>query len=63
MKIINKFDSCCHGGISYQVFEGEINKTMEKLDNGKFTIFLDDSHNGHKISNTALQVILENIKN
>jgi hypothetical protein len=63
IKIINKFDSCCHGGISYQVFEEEINKTMEKLDDGKFTIFLDDSHNGHKISNTALQVILENIKN
>jgi len=63
IKIINKFDSCCHGGISYQVFEEEIIKTMEKLNNGKFSIFLDDSHNGHKISDTALQVILEKIKN
>jgi hypothetical protein len=63
IKIINEFDSCCHGGISYQVFEEEIMETMEKLNNGNFTIFLDDSHNGHKISNTALQIILENIKN
>ena len=63
IKIINKFDSCCHGGISYQVFEEEIMETMEKLNNGNFTIFLDDSHNGHKISDTALQVILENIRN
>ena len=63
IKIINKFDSCCHGGISYQVFEEEVMETIEKLNNGNFTIFLDDSHNGHKISDTALQVILENIRN
>jgi len=62
IKIINKFDSCCHGGISYQVFEEEIMETMIKLNNGNFTIFLDDTHNGHKISDVALQVILENIR-
>jgi hypothetical protein len=63
IKIINKFDSCCHGGISYQIFEEEVIQTMEKLNNGKFSIFLDDSHNGHKISDAALQIILENIEN
>jgi hypothetical protein len=63
IKIINKFASCSHGGISYQVFAEEIIKTMEKLNNGKFSIFLDDSHNRHKISDTALQVILQNIRN
>lgn len=63
IKIINKFDSCCHGGISYQIFEDEIDKTMSKLNNGNFTVFLDDTHNGHKISDISLQIILENIKN
>jgi len=63
IKIINKFDSCCHGGISYQVFEEEMAQTMTKLNNGNFTIFLDDTHNRHKISDAALQVILENINN
>ena len=63
IKIINKFDSCCHGGITYQVFEEEMMETMVKLNNGNFTIFLDETHNRHKISDTALQVILENIRN
>ncbi|WP_371504429.1 hypothetical protein [Nitrosopumilus adriaticus] len=62
VKIINKYDSCCHYGISYQIFEDKIVKILDKLDSGSFEVYLDDTHMGHKISDTSLNLILQNIK-
>ena len=61
LKILNKYDSCCYYGISYQIFENTVKEKMFQLDNGSFDIFLDDTHREHKISEDALSLILEEI--
>ena len=61
LKIINKYDPCCHYGISYQLFENDIMEIMEKLDNGSFSIFLDTTHTEHKISEEAKSIIFNSI--
>ena len=62
IKIINKYDSCCHYGITYQTFEDEITNLINSLESGSFSIFLDDTHMEHKISENALDIILKSIK-
>ena len=56
-KILNKFDSCCNYGLSYLTFENEVQNTMKKLGQGKFQIYLDETHREHKISDYALEII------
>ena len=63
VKIINKYDSCCHYGISYKTFEDEIVIIMDKLGSGSFEVFLDDTHMQHKISDNSLNIILQHIQN
>jgi len=61
-KILNKYDSCCYYGISYQVFENKIKEKMIQLqDENSFKIYLDDSHRGHMISTKVMGLILENL--
>lgn len=63
LKILNKYDSCCYYGISYQVFEDDVKQVMRELDNGSFEIYLDTTHREHKISETALNLILNSMQN
>jgi len=62
IQILNKYDSVCCGGIGYLTYEGEIKKIMNDLE-GEFEVYLDDTHREHKISDTALNVILNDLEN
>lgn len=62
LKIINKYDSCCYGGITYKLFDSLIAQKLELLEKGKFEIFLDESHYSHKISELAMTKILNVLK-
>ncbi|MCG8419146.1 MAG: hypothetical protein MJE77_14515 [Proteobacteria bacterium] len=57
LQILNKYDSCCFSGISYQTYHHIIQWRAERL-GGSFDVFLDDSHHEHKISERALAAIL-----
>ena len=60
-QIFNKNDSCCFSGDGYETYEFVIKDKMSQLGKGNFQIFIDDSHNQHKISGQALKLIYENI--
>lgn len=62
-KIINKYDSCCHGGTTYELFETDISKTLMKFSSGYFEIFSDDTHFEHKISEHSLKFIFKKLNN
>ena len=61
IQIFNKNDPCCFSGYGYESYEYFIDNKLAQLGKGSFQIFLDDTHNQHKISNTALEHIAKNI--
>jgi len=63
VQIFNKYDSCCFSGEFYKTYETKVKDTLSKLNNGYFDIFLDDTHRTHKISDKALEIIIQSILN
>ena len=62
LQILNKYDSCCYAGIKFQLYENKIKEVLEKLGNGIFEVYSDESHYGHKISDKALNVIFNDLE-
>ena len=62
VQIFNKFDPCCFSGERAKIYSDEIQSTLSKLGKGEFEIHIDDTHKNHKISNHALEIILNDIK-
>ena len=62
VQIFNKFDPCCFSGERAKIYSDEIQSTLSKLGKGKFEIHIDDTHKNHKISNHALEIILNDMK-
>lgn len=63
LQIFNKYDPCCFAGDSFTTYENEIKNTLSKLGAGTFTVYLDDTHKEHKISEHALNLIINNMNN
>jgi len=61
IQIFNKNDPCCFSGNGYETYEFIIKDKISQLGNGDFQVFVDDTHNEHKISDTALEYIIKNI--
>ena len=61
IQIFNKNDPCCFSGNGYETYEFIIKDKMLQLGKGSFQIFIDNTHNEHKISDTTREFILETI--
>ena len=61
IQIFNQNDPCCFSGNGYETYEFIIKDKISQLGNGDFQVFVDDTHNEHKISDTALEYIIKNI--
>ena len=61
VQIFNKNDPCCFSGNGYETYEFVIKDKTSQLGKGNFQIFIDDTHNEHKISNNAFDKILSEI--
>jgi len=61
VQIFNKNDSCCFSGNGYETYEFVIDDKISQLGKGNFQIFIDDTHNEHKISNHILKLVYEEI--
>ena len=61
VKILNKFDSCCYSGIGYTTFEENIQDHIDMLGEGRFAVYLDDTHSDHIISDFSLKLIEKNL--
>jgi len=61
IQIFNKNDPCCYSGNGYESYEFFIKDKLLQLGKGNFQIFVDDTHNEHKISNTVLEYVIKNI--
>jgi hypothetical protein len=61
VQIFNKNDPCCFSGNGYETYEFVIDDKISQLGKGNFQIFIDDTHNEHKISNHILKLVYEEI--
>ena len=61
VQIFNKNDPCCFSGNGYETYEFVIKDKMLQLGKGNFEIFIDNTHDEHKISDTTREFILETI--
>ena len=61
VQIFNKNDPCCYPGNGYETYEFVIKDKISQLGQGNFQIFVDDTHNEHKISDVVLDYIVKNI--
>jgi len=62
VQIYNKYDPCCWSGTLFETYEETVRNKVAELGSGEYDIFLDDSHKEHKISNYALNGILESME-
>jgi len=61
VQIFNKNDPCCFSGNGYETYEFVVKDKISQLGKGNFQIFIDDTHNEHKISDHILKLIYEEI--
>jgi len=61
IQIFNKYDTDYCGGVKYKTYDGVICDIIERIGKGKFRVFSDDTHKGHKISKHALKIILDEL--
>ncbi len=56
--IFNEFDSCCNSGRWSELYEDVVIDKVASLEGGDFEVLIDSTHKEHKISDFALQKIL-----
>ena len=61
IQIFNKNDPCCYSGNGYETYEFVIKDKILQLGKGDFQIFIDDTHNEHKISDHILELVYKDI--
>ena len=62
IQVLNRYDACCFGGTEYVLYEEQVSRTAERASNGSFSVFLDETHREHKLSEAALDVILNDLE-
>ena len=62
IQILNRYDPCCFDGTGYVIYEEQVSRTVKRVGNGSFSVFLDETHREHKISEAALAVILSDLE-
>ena len=62
VQIFNRYDPCCFDGTPYELYQDEVKTALREIGSGQFSIFLDESHREHKISEITINYVLENIE-
>ncbi|PYK62674.1 MAG: hypothetical protein DME21_05600 [Verrucomicrobia bacterium] len=60
-QILNLYDSCCFYGPRYTNWTETVKAKVTQIGSGAYDFFSDDTHSDHKISTTALSVILDSL--
>ena len=63
VQIFNENDPCCFSGNVSGIYDHKINERLTTLDGGSFFIYVDDTHNEHKISEYSRILISEYMNN
>jgi hypothetical protein len=61
IQIFNYYDPCCFSGDNYKIYVDIIRDKLKEIGSGYFFAYLDDTHLEHKISDFAIELIIEDI--
>lgn len=61
VQVVNLYDSCCFGGLGWKTYKDLVERSVDQLGAGAFSVFLDETHKEHKLSDSALEQILESL--
>ncbi len=62
VQILNRHDPVGFGGTRGKRYEAEVRAVLANLGEGSFQVYLDDSHDGHRISRRALNHVCKLLK-
>ena len=62
IQVLNRYDPCCFAGTEYILYEEQVARTAQRVGGGSFSVFSDETHREHKISEAALAVILSDLE-
>ncbi|MEN8192375.1 MAG: glycosyl hydrolase family 28 protein, partial [Bacteroidota bacterium] len=62
VQVINKNDACCFAGTKWKTYYSEVVNRVKELNEGTWDLWLDNTHNEHKISEYILQNIIGEIE-
>ena len=62
IQMLNEFDSCCFSGRGFKTYQLLVQERVKSIGRGYYDVFLDSSHEEHKISEKALAYILEDLE-
>ena len=63
VQIFNNNDPCCFSGNISGIYDNKINEKLIALKSGNFSLYIDDSHNKHQISEYSRSLILQHLNN
>lgn len=58
VQVINLYDSCCFNGEVYKSYEALLAQHVAAINQGDFSIFVDDTHRDHLISSHVLSTLV-----
>jgi uncharacterized repeat protein (TIGR01451 family) len=59
IQVLNQYDSCCFWGVNYRTYDTYVTNTVAGLGSGEYGVYLDASHNEHKISDAVLETVID----
>jgi hypothetical protein len=62
VQMLNEFDSCCFSGTGFKSYRFLVQERVKSIGQGHYDIFLDSTHEEHKISEVALDFILNDLE-
>lgn len=60
-QIFNRYDRCCYRNRLARLYEPAVRDSISKLGSGTFRVLIDESHADHKVSDWAIDRILEEL--
>ena len=61
LQVLNVHDECCFNGFKSQTYRSVVRSAVLEVGEGEYDLFLDVSHEEHKISNLAIDLIDQEI--
>lgn len=61
VQVVNLYDSCCFGGLGWKTYQDIVKRSVDQLGAGEFSVFLDETHKEHKLSDSALEQVLKSL--
>ncbi len=58
VQVINRYDACCFAGLKWETYKPVVEKRVKDLGQGSWNLLFDETHHEHKISEFAMDNIL-----